>query len=189
MSSQRTTHISKFLSLVLRHKPDEIGITLDDSGWVDVEVLLAALARHGTVISREELAHVVATNDKKRFAFSDDGQRVRASQGHSVQVDLQLAPACPPEILYHGTATRFLAAIRQTGLQRMQRQHVHLHPDIATAASVGTRHGKLALLQIRAGAMHRAGLAFYVSVNGVWLTDAVPVEYIVFPDETSGVPA
>jgi putative RNA 2'-phosphotransferase len=163
MNSERTTHISKFLSLVLRHKPTEIGIILDDAGWVDVGVLLDAMARHGTSVSREELDHVVATNDKKRFAFSDDGLRIRASQGHSVQVELALPPTTPPEVLYHGTATRFLPAIRQTGLQKMQHQHVHLHHDVNTAASVGTRPGKLAMLQIRAGDMHRAGLAFYLS--------------------------
>ena len=181
MTPDRTTHISKFLSLVLRHKPTEIGITLDEAGWVDVDILLDAMAHHGTCVSREELDHVVATNDKKRFAFSDDGQRIRASQGHSVQVELALPPATPPEVLYHGTATRFLAANRQTGLQKMQRQHVHLHHDVNTAASVGTRHGKLAMLQIRAGDMHRAGLNFYLSANGVWLTEVVPAEYIVFP--------
>ncbi len=182
MNSQRTVKISKFLSLVLRHKPDEIGVTLDDAGWIDVETLLAAMARHGTTISREELNEVVATSDKKRFAYSENGLRIRASQGHSVEVDLGLAPVQPPEILYHGTATRFITAIRQHGLQKMQRQHVHLCGDIETAANVGERHGKLAMLHIRAGAMHHAGMQFFRSANGVWLTDGVPPEYIVWPE-------
>ena len=181
MSPDRTTHISKFLSYVLRHKPDVIGITLDDNGWVDVATLLAAAATHGTPFTREELDHVVATNDKKRFAFSDDNLRIRASQGHSVNVDLDLPPTSPPELLYHGTATRFLDAIRLTGLQKMSRQHVHLSPDIATASKVGTRHGKLAMLTIRSGDMHRAAHPFFHSANSVWLTEEVPVTFIEFP--------
>ena len=182
MTPDRTTQISKFLSYVLRHKPDAVGITLDDAGWVEVPTLLAAAAAHGTPFTRDELDHVVATNDKKRFAFSDDNLRIRASQGHSVNVDLELPAATPPEFLYHGTATRFLDSIRKTGLQKMQRQHVHLHHDLVTASAVGTRHGKLAMLRIRSGDMHRAGHRFFLSANGVWLTDSVPFEFIVFPE-------
>lgn len=181
MNDQRKTKISKFLSLVLRHKPEEIGLTLDENGWVDVSALRTAMDRHGQAVSREELDEVVATNDKKRFAFSDDGTRIRASQGHSVEADLALTPVVPPEFLFHGTATRFLEPIRGEGLKKMSRQHVHLSADEATASKVGVRHGKLVILRIKAGDMHRAGQPFYLSANGVWLVDAVPAEWIEFP--------
>jgi putative RNA 2'-phosphotransferase len=182
MSPNRATKISKFLSLVLRHKSDAIGIHLGPTGWIDVATLLEAAARHDMVISREELAEVVASSDKQRFAFSDDALRIRANQGHSVAVDLGLTPVTPPEILYHGTATRFLDGIRQEGLKKMQRQHVHLCAEIETASNVGERHGKLAMLHIRAGDMHRAGAPFFRSANGVWLTDSVSPDYIIFPE-------
>ena len=178
MTPDQTTQLSKFLSLVLRHKPGEIGISLDEGGWVDVSILLAALWRQGKPISREDIEHVVATSDKKRFAFSDDGLRIRASQGHSVEIDLDLPPAVPPEILYHGTADRFLPAIRKAGLQKMQRRHVHLSATVQTATAVGQRHGRPVVLHIRSGDMHRAGHVFYLSANGVWLTDSVPPDFI-----------
>jgi putative RNA 2'-phosphotransferase len=181
MSPERTNKISKFLSLVLRHKPEEIGITLDEHGWVNVTDLRIAMERHGQTVSREELDEVVATNDKKRFAFSDEGTRIRASQGHSIEVDLALTPIVPPEFLFHGTAARFLDAIRREGLKKMSRQHVHLSADDATASKVGVRHGKLVILRIKAGDTHRAGHPFYLSANGVWLVDAVPAEWIEFP--------
>ena len=173
--------LSKFLSLVLRHEPQRIGITLDDNGWVSVDDLLAAAERAGNPISREQLDRVVAENDKKRFAFSPDGARIRASQGHSVEVDLGLPPVVPPERLFHGTATRFLDAIRAEGLRPQSRQHVHLSPDEETATKVGQRHGKPAILIVLAGAMHRDGHVFYRSDNGVWLTEAVPARYLEFP--------
>lgn len=178
MPPDPTTQLSKLLSLVLRHKPDEIGITLDPAGWVDVTTLLAALWRHGKPISLQDLQHVVASNEKQRFAFSDDGLRIRASQGHSLHIDLHLAPVTPPEILYHGTTDRFLPAIGQSGLQKMQRQHVHLSATIPAATSVGQRHGPPVVLQIRSGDMHRAGHLFYLSANAVWLTDSVPPQFI-----------
>jgi putative RNA 2'-phosphotransferase len=173
--------LSKFLSLVLRHEPERIGISLDPQGWVAVDDLLAAAARAGKPISREQLDLVVATNDKKRFALSPDGSRIRASQGHSVEVDLALPPVVPPERLFHGTATRFLDAIRAEGLRSQSRQHVHLSPDEETAVKVGQRHGRPAILVVLAGAMHSAGHLFYRSDNGVWLTAAVPPEYLEFP--------
>lgn len=181
MSTDRNTRISKFLAMVLRHKPEIIGITLDEAGWVDVEVLVAALARHGKAVSHKDLAHVVASNDKKRFAFSEDGRRIRASQGHSVQVNLGLAPAVPPEVLYHGTADRSVPAIRLEGLVKRQRQHVHLSTTRETAIAVGVRHGRPVVLEVRAGEMHRSGMTFFLSDNGVWLTDAVPPAFIAFP--------
>ena len=173
--------ISKFLSLVLRHKPDEIGIALDEAGWVDVETLLSACAKHRFTITRQQLDNVVATSDKKRFAFSDDGTRIRANQGHSVEVELGYTPAQPPEILYHGTADRFLDSIRGQGLLKGKRHHVHLSLTRVTAAAVGTRHGRLVLLEVRSGDMHRAGILFYKTPNNVWLTETVPPEYLVYP--------
>ena len=170
--------ISKFLSLVLRHKPEEIGVTLDEAGWVGVETLLSACARHRFPITRQQLETVVATSDKKRFALSEDGSRIRANQGHSVEVELGYAPAQPPEILYHGTADRFIESIRRQGLMKGKRHHVHLSLTRQTAAAVGTRHGRLVLLEVRSGDMHRAGIVFYKSANDVWLTDAVPAEYL-----------
>lgn len=174
--------LSKFLSLVLRHEPERLGLSLDAQGWVGVDEFLAAAARAGMSISREELEKVVATNDKKRFAFSPDGSRIRASQGHSVEVELGLPPAVPPDRLFHGTATRFVASIQAEGLRPQSRQHVHLSPDEETAVKVGQRHGKPAVLIVRAGAMHRDGHVFYLSDNGVWLTTAVPPAYLDFPD-------
>ena len=178
MDASRQTHISKLLSLVLRHKPQAIGITLDAEGWAPVDELLDALRAHGTPLSHAELQEVVATNDKQRFRIDGAGERIRANQGHSIPVDLALTPREPPELLYHGTADRFLAGIRQHGLQKRSRQHVHLSPDEQTAHTVGHRHGKPVILRIRAGRMHRDGYVFYLSDNGVWLTEQVPAEYI-----------
>lgn len=175
------TKTSKFLSLVLRHKPEEIGLVLDANGWADVDELIRLVNQHGRSLTRELLNRVVAENEKKRFAFSDDGNRIRASQGHSVEIDLALTPSAPPELLYHGTATRFLDSIRATGLHSANRQHVHLSRDMETATKVGQRHGKPAILTILSGAMHASGHAFYLSANGVWLTDQVPTPYIEFP--------
>lgn len=172
---------SRFLSLVLRHKPESIGIALDAEGWAAVDELLAAAARHGHAIDRAALDEIVATNDKRRFAFSPDGQRIRASQGHTVQVDLGLAPVEPPELLYHGTVERFLDSIRSRGLLRGKRRHVHLSADRETAARVGRRRGRPVILIVDSGRMHRDGHAFYLSANGVWLTEAVPPKYIEFP--------
>ncbi len=171
---------SKFLSLILRHKPETIGLTLDENGWAEVEELIAKANQHGKHWNRALIERVVAENDKKRFAFSEDGKRIRASQGHSVEVDLALVPQVPPDVLFHGTATRFLDSIKQQGLIPGNRQHVHLSLSRETAVSVGKRHGKVAVLTVQAGEMNRAGHAFYVSENGVWLTERVPVEFLVF---------
>ena len=176
-----STKQSKFLSLVLRHDPARIGITLDSAGWTDVGALLAATAAHGTPISREELAHLVATSDKQRFALSPDGERIRANQGHSVEVELELAPATPPAILYHGTVDRFLASIRDNGLIKGARHHVHLSADLGTAEKVGGRRGRPVILVVRAADMVAAGHPFLVSENGVWLTEHVPPAFIEFP--------
>jgi putative RNA 2'-phosphotransferase len=181
MNEKERTRLSKFLSLVLRHEPGKIGITLDQAGWVNVGELLEAMRRHGPAMSRESLLHIVETSEKKRFALSDDGLRIRASQGHSVEVELGYAPATPPDLLYHGTVDRFISSIRQTGLVKGARHHVHLSADEATAMKVGDRRGRALLLKIDAAAMAREGLLFYVSANGVWLTDHVPSRFITFP--------
>ena len=178
---QRLVKISKFLSLVLRHQPDKIGITLDKAGWVAVDELLRACQQHSFPITLEELKIVVATSDKKRFAFNEDGTQIRANQGHSVEVELGYQPVTPPALLYHGTAERFLVSIRQQGLVKGQRHHVHLSADEATALKVGVRHGKPVVLQVQSGVMHRAGYLFFQSENGVWLTEYVPAAYLVIP--------
>ncbi len=170
--------VSKLLSLVLRHDPARIGLALDGAGWASVEELLACLKTEGVAIDRPFLDHLVETNPKKRFAFSEDGTRIRASQGHSIEVDLGLPPMVPPAVLYHGTASRSLEAIRAEGLKAMERQHVHLSPDEATATAVGSRHGKPVVLTVRSGEMHRDGFVFFQSANGVWLVEAVPAGYI-----------
>jgi len=185
MNEKQRTKTSNLLSLVLRHEPEHLGIQLDTSGWVEVETLLSALERHGRPLSRPELQEIVETNEKKRFAFNEDGSRIRASQGHSVEVSLGYLPQTPPERLFHGTATRFLPSIRAQGLRKGGRHHVHLSADAAAAHKVGQRHGKPAILMVQAGAMQAAGHAFFLSENGVWLTEHVPVEFIEFPPEDS----
>ncbi len=178
--NKREVRISKFLSRVLRHRPEEIGLELDRSGWAPVERLIEAARDHGFEFTLEELSYVVANNDKKRFSLSQDGLWIRANQGHSIEVDLGYAPALPPEVLYHGTAERFLTSIKQQGLIKGQRHHVHLSADVDTAMKVGRRHGKPIALRVEAGAMSRDGFIFYLSANGVWLTERVPVQYLTF---------
>ncbi|MEV6165453.1 RNA 2'-phosphotransferase [Streptomyces sp. NPDC052052] len=180
MDERRTVKVSKYLSKHLRHQPERIGITLDASGWVAIDDLLRATALHHFPLTRTELDHVVAVNDKQRFAIEDG--RIRASQGHTVPVDLALPPAEPPAFLYHGTVGGALDAIRSEGLRPMNRTHVHLSPDRATATRVGARRGRPVVLSVDAAAMHRAGHTFYVSANGVWLTAAVPPAFLRFRD-------
>jgi putative RNA 2'-phosphotransferase len=172
------TNKSKFLSYVLRHAPGSIGLTLDDNGWASVDDLLAKCAELGNGIDRRTLHEIVGTSPKQRFTLSDDGSRVRAAQGHSVEVDLALQPIEPPALLFHGTATRFLDGIRAEGLKPGSRQHVHLSPDEATAIAVGQRHGKPVVLRVAAGAMHREGHEFFLAENGVWLTAHVPPRFL-----------
>ena len=174
---------SKLLSLVLRHKPEEIGLVLDGQGWANIDELIEKAGRRGTALTRELSAQVVETSDKQRFAIDPAGQRIRVNQGHSIDVDLGLEPKAPPPVLFHGTATTALTSIRQGGLQTGQRQHVHLSPDEATAIKVGQRHGPPVVLRIDAARMATAGHAFFLSTNGVWLADSVPAEFIVFPKD------
>ena len=169
------------MSLVLRHDPARFGVELDSGGWTRVDHLLAAASRAGVPLDAATLRLVVAENDKKRFALSDDGVLIRASQGHSVAVDLALQPVEPPAVLFHGTATRFLDSIRREGLVPGSRQHVHLSADEATATTVGARHGHPPVLRVDAARMQAAGHRFFLSANGVWLTEAVPAEYLTFP--------
>ena len=178
----RHVRISKFLSLVLRHKPEKIGVALDREGWVSVATLLEALGAHGLRLTLDELREVVRANDKQRFSFSPDGLSVRANQGHSLKVELGYEPSEPPPTLFHGTAERFLPSIRERGLLKGSRHHVHLSEQEATAAAVGRRYGRPVVLGIASGAMHADGHTFFRSANGVWLTEHVPARYIPFGD-------
>ncbi len=178
MAPKRLVRASKYIARVLRHDPDRAGLRLDPQGWASVAALLAGLGRANVRLSRAELDEVVAGNDKKRFEFSADRTRIRARQGHSVAVDLGLAPAVPPEVLYHGTVGRFLPAITVEGLRPMNRHDVHLSPDTETATRVGARRGGPVVLAVAAGRMHRDGHGFRVTGNGVWLVAAVPPEYL-----------
>ena len=178
--------LSKFLSFVLRHKPEAIGLTLDPQGWTSIDELVARSAAAGTRFSREDLLQVVETSEKKRFSLSADGQRIRAAQGHSIAVQLGLAPQEPPSVLFHGTATRFVDSILSQGLKPQTRQQVHLSVDEITAHRVGQRHGKPAILKVEALRMHANGFEFFVADNGVWLTDEVPPEFLTL--STFGAP-
>ncbi len=182
MNEKKTKNISKFLSLLLRHKPETIGLTLDEQGWASVDELLSKLEQNRKGISFEELGYVVENNNKKRFTFNEDQSKIRASQGHSLKLDLGYTAIEPPEFLYHGTATRFIESIEKTGLEKRNRHHVHLSAELATAKDVGGRHGKPVILIVKSKDMHLSGHEFYQSKNGVWLTDHVPVNFIQFPD-------
>ncbi|WP_408952901.1 RNA 2'-phosphotransferase [Lysobacter sp. Hz 25] len=183
MTAVNLTKTSKFLSLVLRHEPEAIGLSLDDNGWADLDELVRLANAGGKPVTRALIEQVVRDNDKQRFAISADGARIRANQGHSIEVDLALTALEPPATLYHGTATRFAKSIRNLGLVKQSRQHVHLSSDAETAIKVGSRHGKALVLSVRARDMHARGLSFFQSENGVWLTDAVAPEFIDWPSE------
>lgn len=178
MDEERLVKISKYLAKHLRHQPERLGLTLAPGGWVPVDVLLAACARHNFPLTRAELDEVVARNAKRRYSYDATGTAIRANQGHSVAVDLQLAAVAPPPLLYHGTGERSIESIMREGLRKMARHHVHLSPDVDTARVVGARHGKPAILSVATGAMHRDGHTFYCSENGVWLVDHVPPHYL-----------
>jgi putative RNA 2'-phosphotransferase len=176
--NKRLTTVSKFLSKSLRHEPESLGLTLDPGGWVTVEDLLAGAAKVGFPITRDELGQVVAENDKQRFALDEFGIRIRANQGHSAEVDLQLPEADPPDQLFHGTVGKFLDLILAEGLKKMDRHDVHLSKDLQTATKVGERRGKPVVLIIDSARMAADGFKFRLSDNGVWLTDHVPPQYI-----------
>lgn len=178
INEKDTTRISKLMSLVLRHQPQVIGLSLDENGWANTTELLEKMNQHSTSITLAILQHVVATNNKKRFAFNEDGSKIRASQGHSIEVELNLLPQVPPPILYHGTAEKNVSSILVTGLEKRTRNHVHLSSDVPTAITVGKRHGKPAVFEIAAEKMHEKGFLFYCSANKVWLTNHVPANYL-----------
>ena len=178
MNKRSLERTSRLLSLVLRHQPEAVGVNLDPSGWIDVDTLLSALAANGHALTRPDLEEIVRTNDKQRFALDTTGNRIRANQGHSLPVELGLAPRTPPDVLYHGTGERAVASILEHGLERRGRTHVHLSGDPATARKVGARHGAPVVFRVDASAMQRDGHEFLQSANGVWLTDAVPAGYL-----------
>ena len=179
MDSKTLNETSKFLSYILRHKPDTIGLQLDIEGWADINSLIIGAAKEGRVLDQTIIQTVVNSSDKKRFTLSEDGQCIRAVQGHSTpDVNLQHIEKKPPEFLYHGTATRFLESILQQGLIAGSRHHVHLSQDITTAVAVGQRYGKPAVLKVEALRMHQQGFNFFQAENGVWLTNHVPVYFI-----------
>jgi putative RNA 2'-phosphotransferase len=178
ISDKENIKISKFLSLILRHKPEAIGIELDENGWTDVNILIEKVNKANMNLSLEILRHIVETNSKKRFAFNDTFDRIRANQGHSVQVDLDYEVKSPPETLFHGTAEKFKESILKNGILKGKRHHVHLSADLDTAIQVGSRHGKPFVFEVLSGKMISDKYNFYLSENGVWLTDYVPAEYL-----------
>ncbi|MBR1684444.1 MAG: RNA 2'-phosphotransferase [Clostridia bacterium] len=168
---------SRFIALILRHKPETIGITLDEHGWADVQALLDGVGRTHP-LTREELEEIVRSDSKQRYAFNEDHTRIRANQGHSVAVDVELKEVQPPETLYHGTGEKYVSSIEREGLLPKSRLYVHLSSDPRTAQDVGARHGTPAIFLVDAGKMARDGYAFYLSLNGVWLTKQVPAQYL-----------
>lgn len=178
MNKSRLVQVSKYLSLVLRHNPEKIGLKLDPHGWVKIEELLIATTNHNFQITQKELSDVVETNDKKRFSIDSTYSLIRANQGHSVEVDLKLETAIPPDRLYHGTGYHVIDSIQKTGLCKMSRHHVHLSKDINTAKNVAKRKGKPVIFSINALAMYKQGYKFYSSVNEIWLVDYVPAKYL-----------
>lgn len=182
-SDKKLTHISKFLSLVLRHQPETIGIQLDQNGWADVKELIEKANNNGIKFDQEMLNLIVATNPKKRFAFNETLDKIRASQGHSIEIELGYTNQKPPEILYHGTGETSVQSIISIGLEKRNRQHVHLSSDIETAIKVGQRHGKPFVFKVLAEQMYNDNFQFFISDNGVWLTDNVPTKYLKRNDE------
>jgi putative RNA 2'-phosphotransferase len=177
---RKLVQASKFLALVLRHQPQRIGLAVDDAGWARVSELIGCARRSGVELSEAVITEVVEKNEKQRFKLSEDGTKIRASQGHSLPIDLGLEPVRPPDVLYHGTATRFLPSIRERGLTSRGRQYVHLSPDEDTATRVGQRHGQPVVLRIQAALMYAHGHEFFLSENGVWLTREVPLQFVDF---------
>lgn len=179
MNKQQREDISKFLSYILRHEPQAIGIQLDSEGWADLDELIQQAASHGRLLERQDILEVVASSDKKRFALSSDENRIRANQGHSTStVAIEHQQKVPPALLYHGTASRFLDSIHAQGLVPGARHHVHLSAEQQTAVEVGSRYGSPVVLEVDAGEMHRQGFRFFQADNGVWLTERVPGEFL-----------
>lgn len=181
MDRRRRVRVSKLLSLVLRHDPGKAGVELDAAGWTDVDDLLGGLAAIGTPLDRDDLATVMAEGDKPRFELSDDGRRIRARYGHSVDVRPGYDPVAPPEVLYHGTAARNVARILDGGIAPMRRRLVHLSADAESARQVGTRHGRPVVLEVEAARLAADGAEFFQLPGGIWLTAAVPADYVLNP--------
>jgi len=178
ISKNQKVKLSKFLSLILRHQPELIDVNLDDHGWLDISVLISNSKIKGVNLDLETIKEIVVTNSKKRFSLNEDCTKIRANQGHSINVDVQLKKHIPPEFLYHGTAQKFKALIIEKGIQKMSRQHVHLSIDVQTAKNIGQRHGKPVVLKILAKKMYQEGFEFFISENKVWLTEHVPTRFI-----------
>jgi putative RNA 2'-phosphotransferase len=175
---ERENSKSRFLSLVLRHKPEAVGISLEDGGWVRVDTLLDAMKKHGKYLSKEELKDIVFNNDKKRFAFDEREVKIRAVQGHSLDIEMNYFPVEPPAELFHGTSQQVKRKILEEGIRRMNRKYVHLSKEKETAIAVGKRHGSPVVLTVLAGQMHNDGYTFFRADNGVWLTESVPSKYL-----------
>ncbi len=178
MSKSKDTEVSKFISLILRHKPESIGISLDEHGWADVKELIDGINKSNHTLDMERLERIVAEDKKQRYSFNEDKTLIRANQGHSIPVDVELKEVEPPETLYHGTGEKYTSSIDEQGLIPKSRLYVHLSGDEQTAKNVGTRHGKPVIYTVKSGQMQRDGYIFYRSVNGVWLTKEVPVKYL-----------
>ena len=178
MNTKDIKHKSKFLSLVLRHKPEVIDLTLDENGWADIKELITKASAKDVILSQEIIKVVIETNDKQRFTYNDVKSKIRANQGHSIKIDIDLESVEPPSLLYHGTAKRNIDSILEKGIDKRNRQHVHLSNEIETTKNVGSRHGKPIILIIDASQMHRDGIKFYLSKNKVWLTEFVDDKYI-----------
>lgn len=183
ISEKENKRISKFLSFVLRHQPEFIGLELDSNGWADVNELLNKMNSNGFQVTNEMLDHIVATNNKKRFAFDESKLKIRASQGHSIEVELGLKETTPPAFLYHGTSEKSVESILASGIEKRDRQHVHLSGDTVTAKSVGGRRGKPKIFIVAAAQMKEDGFVFYLSENNVWLIDNVPARYLKLLEE------
>ncbi len=183
MNEKDLKRTSKFLSLILRHQPEKIGLTLDTHGWASVDELIKKSNSNNISFTKEELDFVVRTNDKQRFTFNEDKTKIRANQGHSLKnVTIVTETKTPPPFLYHGTVAKFIPSIKENGLQKMSRQHVHLSSDLETAKKVGSRRGKPIILTVQSDHMHKKGFKFFLSENGVWLTNLVPTQFIKFED-------
>ena len=172
------TNLSRYISLILRHKPDTIGLQLDNKGWGSVEGLLNGLNDGKNIVTMKDLERIVSEDSKNRYSFNEDKTMIRANQGHSINVDLELKPVKPPKFLYHGTGKKYLKSILENGIIKKSRQYVHLSDDLVTAIDVGRRHGEVSVLRINAEQLYEDGAKFYLSENKVWLCDYVPVEYI-----------
>lgn len=178
MTSKEDMRISKFLSLILRHKPEEIELTLDQYGYINTSDLIRGLNKKGYKVTISDIERIVEEDNKQRYSFNDDKTKIKANQGHSISVNLELQPIEPPNVLYHGTATRFSESICKEGIKKQNRQYVHLSSDIETATIVGKRHGQLIIFKVNSEQMHKDGFQFYLSDNKVWLTDYVPIKYL-----------